>query len=111
MPTDNPGRALGSISLVIALIAFVPSVGFFTPAIFLSVVAGLGAVISTMQGAFRTGILTMVVITCTFIVSPLSPSTQWFSSLRPENWMMGMALLWLVLAGALLGSYFLRNRT
>lgn len=109
MAANKSGIALGSISLALGLVVFVPSAAAFTPAIFLSIVALVGAVVGAALGAVRTGILTLLVVASTVVVSPLSPTEPWFSSLRAEYWMVGMAVSWAIVAERLLVNYRRRN--
>lgn len=109
MAANKSGITLSSISLGISLIAFVPSFAAFTPAIFLSVFAFVGAVAGAALGAVRTGMLTLLVVASTVVVSPLFPTEPWFSSVRAEYWMVGMAVSWAIVAALLFVNYCRRN--
>jgi len=61
---------LGTIALVIASLAFVPSAAAFTPAIALSFLALAIAIVAACMGAWRTGILTIILVGATVLVSP-----------------------------------------
>ncbi|OFE13172.1 hypothetical protein PHACT_08475 [Pseudohongiella acticola] len=105
---DTP---ISSISLILAIIAFVPSAATFTPAIFLSAFALAGAVIGMVAGAVRRGILTILAVCGTVVVSPLSPTEAWFSSVSVEAWILGMSTAWLAVAGVFLLHYLLKRNS
>lgn len=109
MAANKSGMAISSVSLGIGLIAFVPSAAAFTPAIFLSFVAFAGAMAGAALGAVRIGVLTLLVVASTVVVSPLSPTERWFSSVRAEYWMVGMAVSWGIVAALLLAHYRRRS--
>ena len=66
------GGYIGRFSLILAILAYLPSVAPFTPAILGSVIAFFGAIIGALSGWNRTAILTMYIVLATFLVSPIS---------------------------------------
>jgi hypothetical protein len=77
--------AIAIASLVGAVVAYVPSAAAFTPAILLSFVAALGAVVTAVLGAVRLAVVTLLVVAATVLISPLS--SRWFVISRID-WVM-----------------------
>jgi hypothetical protein len=72
--------AIGITSLVGAVVAYVPSAAAFTPAILLSFVAAVGAVVTASFGSARLAVVTLLVVAATVLVSPLS--SRWLAFSR-----------------------------
>ena len=72
--------AIAIASLVGAVVAYVPSAAAFTPAILLSFVAAVGAVVTALFGSVRLAVVTLLVVAATVLVSPLS--SRWLAISR-----------------------------
>lgn len=59
------------LSLMSAILAFLPSIAPFTPALLLSVISFIGAIIGILSGWWRVAILTIYIVCSTFLVSPI----------------------------------------
>ena len=64
------------------MIAYLPSVAPFTPALILSILAFCGSLIGVYSGAYRTAILTIYVVVATFIVSPVFKQIEQYVALH-----------------------------
>lgn len=80
--------AIATMSLVAAVMAYVPSAAAFTPAIFLSFLAAAGAISTAAFGCVRRAVITLLVVAATVLISPLS--SGWVTISRIE---FPMALL------------------
>jgi hypothetical protein len=74
--------AIAIASLVLAVVAYVPSAAAFTPAILLSFVALIGALATAVLGSVRLAIVTLLVVASTVMVSPLF--SRWFVVARVD---------------------------
>ena len=81
--------AIAIVSLVVAVVAYVLSAAAFTAAILLSFVAAVGALATAFLGAVRLGIVTLLVVVATVLVSPLS--SRWFAISRIDFLMVACA--------------------
>ena len=77
---------VANIVLVIAVAAFVPSAGTFTPAIFLSAAAAIVAVLAIASGHIRRGFLTIYLAFSAAVVSPIVTDLQ-----RADIWLLVLA--------------------
>ena len=63
--------AIAMASLTLSVAAYVPSGAAFTPAVLLSFVAAIGAVVGAFQGFVRLGVVTLLVVAATVLISPI----------------------------------------
>ena len=63
---------IGRISFVLAVLAYLPSIAPFTPALLISFAALFGAVIGCSAGEWRLALLTSYIVGATCLVSPIS---------------------------------------
>jgi hypothetical protein len=94
-------------SLVVAVIAYVPSAAAFTPAILLSFIAAAGAVVAAFFGSVRLAIVTLLVVVATVLASPLS--SRWFSVPRVELLMVLCAAVIATISAILFWDYRRRS--
>lgn len=66
------GKLVAITSLILAILAFFPSIAPFTPAIILSFFSFIGAIMGALSGWKRTAILTTYIVFATILVSPIS---------------------------------------
>ena len=96
--------AIANIALVIAAAAIVPSAGPFTPAVFLSGLAALVAVLAIAYGHIRRGVLTIYLALSTAVVSPIFTNLQ-----RVEIWLVVLTAIGGVAGVVLYVGYRHRN--
>ena len=89
------GKLVAITSLILALLAFLPSIAPFTPAIIVSFFSLLGAIAGALSGWKRTAILTLYIIAATLLVSPMSSWIEQYIEL-------GLLIILLVIAGSFL---------
>jgi hypothetical protein len=65
------GFAIAIGSLILSVAAYLPSVAAFTPAVLFSFVAAVGAVVTAFQGFLRLGVVTLLVVAATVLISPI----------------------------------------
>ena len=65
-----------NIALALSALAFIPSAAAFTPAVLVSGISALVAVVAIRRGFIRRGLLTIYFATCAFLVSPMIFSNQ-----------------------------------
>ena len=95
--------AIAIASLIGAVVAYIPSAAAFTPAILLSFVAALGAVVTAALGAVRLAVVTLLVVVATALVSPLS--SRWLAISRVELVMVACAVAIAGVSAALFWDY------
>lgn len=81
--------AIAIVGLVLAVVAYVPSAAAFTPAILLSFVAAVAAVVTAFLGSVRLAIVTLLVVAATVLVSPFA--SKWVAISRIEFLMVACA--------------------
>ena len=97
------GRFVAILSLVVALLAFYPSIIAFTPAIALSFGALFGAALGAFFGWKKLAILTIYVVFATVLVAPFYSSIKDLIELGTLiNLLMVVGL---IVAGGLLAHY------
>ena len=101
MKHSNLGKWVGVISLILATLAFVPSVSAFTPAILLTLFAFIGATIAALLGSLRLAVLTFFIVSATFILA----SQSWRGVVQMEYLVVAFATMALVFGAALYGQY------
>lgn len=65
------GNFIGKFSLLIALLSFIPSMAFFTPALLFSCWSVLGGLIGALSGYWRTAVMTWYIALATLLISPV----------------------------------------
>src|SRR5689334_9515515 len=63
-------QSIAIASLLLAVVAYYPSAAAFTPAIVLSLVAAVGALVTACLGFVRLAIVTLLVVADTVLISP-----------------------------------------
>jgi len=86
-----------NLALLLAVVAFGPSAGAFTPAIFLSALAALLAVFCMLHGYVRRGLIALYFACSAAIVSPLM-----FNVTPPDRWLVALPVFGALLAASLL---------
>jgi DMSO reductase anchor subunit len=94
-------------SLAGAAVAYVPSAAAFTPAILLSFIAAVGAVIAALFGSVRLAVITLLVVAATVLVSPLSG--RWLAISRIDLVMVACAVAIAGVSAALFWDYRRRS--
>ena len=98
---------IATASLISAIAAYYPSAAAFTPAIVLSFVAAISALVTACFGSVRTAVATLSVVAATVLVSPMFfPS---FAEPHAVRVMLGSAMV-VVAVGLLLLWDFRRRR-
>jgi hypothetical protein len=95
------GTWVGATSLILASLAYVPSTGPFTPAILLTIVALVGAVVAALLSALRLAVITFFIVCATFIVA----SRSFDGLVRIEYLMVALAIVAVVFGILLYGQY------
>jgi hypothetical protein len=99
--------AIAIVSLATAVAAFVPSAAAFTPAILLSFVAAVGAIVTAFLGFVRLAIVTLLVVAATVLVSPLT--SRWFAISRIDFLMVACAAALAAVSAVLFWDYRKRS--
>jgi len=89
-------RYFGRFSFVLALLAYLPSIAPFTPALLGSVLAFFGAIVGALSGEKRLAVLTIYIVIATFLVSPVFKGIEHYISLG--FLVVGLIILGIVLA-------------
>ncbi|MCK5903429.1 MAG: hypothetical protein KAG28_09825 [Cocleimonas sp.] len=95
------GKVIGIISLTLATLVFLPSLAF-TPALFISLFAFIGALMTALSGHIRVALLTLYTVIATFLVSPLFPALS-------VEIVFGFIIFWVIFALGLL-IHFKKNK-
>jgi hypothetical protein len=93
---EKVGLYIGRLSLILALLAFYPSIAPFTPAILVSVFSFFGAIVGALFGEIRLAILTIYIVIATFLVSPVFKWVEVY--IRLDILVIGLILLGVILA-------------
>lgn len=96
------GRTIGISSLLLALLAFLPSIAPFTAALLGSVIAFFGAWIGAFSGGLRVSVLTLYTVLATFLVSPICSGVERYIEL-------GHLVIILISLGVIFAIYLLLN--
>lgn len=108
MLARNVRRGFGVIALILAVLAYYPSIAVFTPAIFLSLVALIGACIGIYSGLKRTSIFTIYIVFATFLVSPISSGLEQYIQL---NLLIKLSIIIAIILAILLVTNYWSDRS
>jgi hypothetical protein len=97
------GGYVGVFSLVLALLAYLPSIAPFTPALIGSVIAFFGAILGALSGRRRVALLTFYIVIATFLVSPISLWIEQYIEL--SRLVIGLIILGFIIALGLYINY------
>jgi hypothetical protein len=104
--TGRIGLSIAVVSLLVAIAAYVPSAAAFTPAVLLSFLAAIGAIVTVFAGFIRLGVVTLSVVAATVLISPIF---GWPEIVRVDLVMVACAAA-IVVVAALLFWDFRRRR-
>ena len=105
--TSINGLYCGSVSLVMSLLAVVPSSGPFTGMLYITLITFPLAMLAYFTGAWRTATGALYFSLCCFIVSPMT----WGPDLRIDTVIVGLMVVGVALNSMMYWNYVKKMQT